>query len=394
MTSVFGRRRAAGAASVGLRGDRSACSPGPGLQDVSDPEAGHDPARFRRLSDDDPTVPTTPSRRLPGDRGGARPGPSSDDRRPLGARELHPRRRRHGSLAVRRPDHARVLGGPRRRQQGRPPWPRRRRDRLRLGRRAGRRDDLHARCRPRSWATTRSSGRPSRRTRDVAGERSRSPWRRHHRRLHRPPPRPPRPPPSHGLAAPHPEPRACERRPDAGAERHAVGRRGRDRQRRRRRPPDHRRADRRRSRRRLSPHPPKPPDRHPDEPTWRTRLGAAAGAAVGLGLAVPASVAAHTLNATYESRLPLAVYLVGAATTVALSFVFVIVRDVRAAAPVVGTAGAPPARDRPRGLQAHRAASAGPGSSPRASPAARATATSPRSSCGSTAGSAWRSSRR
>ena len=45
----------------------------------------------------------------------------------------------------------------------------------------------------------------------------------------------------------------------------------------------------------------------------------------------PATVAAHTLNATYASRLPLAVYLVGAATTVALSFIFVIVRDVRAA---------------------------------------------------------------
>jgi hypothetical protein len=51
---------------------------------------------------------------------------------------------------------------------------------------------------------------------------------------------------------------------------------------------------------------------------------------VALALVLPATVAAHTLNATYESRLPLAVYLVGAATAVALSFAFVIVRDVRA----------------------------------------------------------------
>jgi hypothetical protein len=75
---------------------------------------------------------------------------------------------------------------------------------------------------------------------------------------------------------------------------------------------------------------------------WRRRLASAVGAAIGLGLVVPASVAAHTLNATYESRLPLAVYLVGAATTVALSFVFVITRDVRATAPTIGSAGAQP----------------------------------------------------
>ena len=42
---------------------------------------------------------------------------------------------------------------------------------------------------------------------------------------------------------------------------------------------------------------------------------------------------AHALNPTYTSRLPLAVYLAGAATTVALSFVFVLVRDVRADRP-------------------------------------------------------------
>jgi hypothetical protein len=78
--------------------------------------------------------------------------------------------------------------------------------------------------------------------------------------------------------------------------------------------------------------------------TWRARLGAAAGAAIGFGLIVPASVAAHSLNATYESRLPLAVYLIGAAITVALSFAFVITRDVRAAPPAMDRQGTlPPA---------------------------------------------------
>ena len=84
---------------------------------------------------------------------------------------------------------------------------------------------------------------------------------------------------------------------------------------------------------------------------WRRRVGAAVSAAIGLGLTVPAGVAAHTLNATYESRLPLAVYLVGAATTVALSFAFVITRDVRAAPPAIeAEPSLPPAIVR-RGLQ-------------------------------------------
>ena len=79
-------------------------------------------------------------------------------------------------------------------------------------------------------------------------------------------------------------------------------------------------------------------------PGWRSRLATGLGAAVGLALVLPASVAAHSLNATYTSRLPLAVYVVGAALTVALSFAFVIVRDVRAAPPVLDAAGSlPPA---------------------------------------------------
>jgi hypothetical protein len=67
-------------------------------------------------------------------------------------------------------------------------------------------------------------------------------------------------------------------------------------------------------------------------------------AALTLSLAAPTVVAAHTLNPTYTSRLPLAVYLAGAATTVALSFIFVLVRDVRADRPAVASEGRlPPA---------------------------------------------------
>ncbi|MEA2611762.1 MAG: hypothetical protein QOG32_1488 [Chloroflexota bacterium] len=73
-------------------------------------------------------------------------------------------------------------------------------------------------------------------------------------------------------------------------------------------------------------------------------LARATALALGLAFVLPSAVAAHTLNATYTSRLPLAVYLVGAATTVALSFAFVIVRDVRAAPPAAeeATGSLPP----------------------------------------------------
>jgi hypothetical protein len=78
--------------------------------------------------------------------------------------------------------------------------------------------------------------------------------------------------------------------------------------------------------------------------TRRARtIGGALGSAVLVALAVPAGVAAHALNPTYTSRLPLAVYLVGAATTVALSFIFVLVRDVRAQRPVITDLGHLPA---------------------------------------------------
>jgi len=46
--------------------------------------------------------------------------------------------------------------------------------------------------------------------------------------------------------------------------------------------------------------------------------------------ALPAVAAAHGLSPVYESPLPLAVYLVGAAATVALSFLFVLARDLHA----------------------------------------------------------------
>jgi len=59
-------------------------------------------------------------------------------------------------------------------------------------------------------------------------------------------------------------------------------------------------------------------------------FGRAAGVAGGLGLvllALPGAASAHALSKTFESRLPLVVYLAGAAGAVALSFLFVLVRD-------------------------------------------------------------------
>ncbi len=73
-------------------------------------------------------------------------------------------------------------------------------------------------------------------------------------------------------------------------------------------------------------------------------LGAALLGTAGVALLAPATALAHNLSAVYESRLPLAVYLVGAAITVGLSFIFVLVRDVRADRPAPLTDGhLPPA---------------------------------------------------
>lgn len=60
-------------------------------------------------------------------------------------------------------------------------------------------------------------------------------------------------------------------------------------------------------------------------------------AALGVGavaLGSPAVALGHALSATFESRLPLAVYVIGAAAAVGLSFAFVLLRDLRADPPV------------------------------------------------------------
>ena len=63
-----------------------------------------------------------------------------------------------------------------------------------------------------------------------------------------------------------------------------------------------------------------------------------------MALLAPGAVLAHALNPTYTSRLPLAVYVAGAAATVALSFIFVLVRDVRGERPDLSDPGhLPPA---------------------------------------------------
>ena len=69
------------------------------------------------------------------------------------------------------------------------------------------------------------------------------------------------------------------------------------------------------------------------------RLAAGLSIIGAIALTAPAAVLAHSLNPTYTSRLPLAVYLAGAAATVALSFIFVLVRDVRAERPDTTDAG-------------------------------------------------------
>ncbi|HKG57835.1 MAG TPA: hypothetical protein VKA85_11355 [Candidatus Limnocylindrales bacterium] len=66
----------------------------------------------------------------------------------------------------------------------------------------------------------------------------------------------------------------------------------------------------------------------------RLPLRAATVGAVALAaMAAPAVALGHALNTTYESRLPLIVYLAGAGLAVALSFAFVLLRDLRAETP-------------------------------------------------------------
>jgi hypothetical protein len=68
-------------------------------------------------------------------------------------------------------------------------------------------------------------------------------------------------------------------------------------------------------------------------------------AAILLLAAAPHGVSAHALNATYESQLPLVVYLIGAGLAVAMSFAFVLFRDLRYDPPPDGQV-----RDLPRPL--------------------------------------------
>lgn len=63
-------------------------------------------------------------------------------------------------------------------------------------------------------------------------------------------------------------------------------------------------------------------------------------------LAAPSTVLGHSLSNTYQSRLPLVVYLAGAAIAVGLSFAFLLIADVRAEPPVSG-----PGRVVPRWLR-------------------------------------------
>ncbi len=61
-------------------------------------------------------------------------------------------------------------------------------------------------------------------------------------------------------------------------------------------------------------------------------------------LAGPAATVAHSLDATYQSRLPLVVYLIGAAMAVGLSFAFLLLADVQADPPGLTSPGRlPPA---------------------------------------------------
>jgi hypothetical protein len=69
---------------------------------------------------------------------------------------------------------------------------------------------------------------------------------------------------------------------------------------------------------------------HPSGRFVARSAGVAIGALIVAG--APAVAAAHGLSPVYQSPLPLAVYLVGAAAVVSLSFLFVIARDMRASA--------------------------------------------------------------
>ena len=77
------------------------------------------------------------------------------------------------------------------------------------------------------------------------------------------------------------------------------------------------------------------------DPVRLVRIAATATAVGSLVAAGPAIALAHALSNTYQSRLPLIVYLAGAAIAVGLSFAFLLIADVRAEPPVT-TAGRVP----------------------------------------------------
>jgi hypothetical protein len=76
--------------------------------------------------------------------------------------------------------------------------------------------------------------------------------------------------------------------------------------------------------------------------TARHRLLVGVPVAAVATFAAPVVVLGHTLNNTYQSRLPLVVYLAGAAAAVALSFAFILIADVRAEPPTAGVGRLPP----------------------------------------------------
>ena len=63
----------------------------------------------------------------------------------------------------------------------------------------------------------------------------------------------------------------------------------------------------------------------------------------GLLAAGPVTALGHSLSNTYQSRLPLVVYLAGAAIAVGLSFAFLLIADIRAEPPVTTAGRVPPA---------------------------------------------------
>ena len=81
------------------------------------------------------------------------------------------------------------------------------------------------------------------------------------------------------------------------------------------------------------------------------RLAIVAGS-LGVLLGGPATALGHSLSVTYQSRLPLVVYLAGAALTVALSFAFLLIADVRADPPSTGSPGRLPPASIRYGLRA------------------------------------------